>query len=455
MDKRAIRYSQFALFILEFVAVNLVFRYAFFSSNTGVFDPFGNDLSLLYFFNVSWMAAVVMVRPYHMQNMERMHKLISSMIKTLGIQVFLVMAFVIFIKNFYIPKVSMFTNYGLLLLVLVSLRVLFRVWLSNFSVASYAHKNVVILGSGPVAKDLKAFFDTQRLLGYQFKGFFTWKNNPDQYVLELEKFCKDNDIHEIYYAHSDLSKDLIRQIVKYADNHLIRFKFALNFQGFLSKSADLEFFNSTPVFTYRKEPLESALNRLFKRIFDFVFSLFVIVCIFPFVFPIVIAIMMITMPGPIFFAQERSGRDNKVFKCLKFRSMTVNKESDKNQATRGDARITRWGSIMRKTSIDELPQFFNVLMGHMSVVGPRPHMLRHTEEYGALINQFMVRHLVKPGITGYAQVSGFRGGTEEDHQMEGRVSHDVYYLENWSLWFDVKLVFLTVWNVVKGEENAY
>lgn len=455
MDKRAIRYSQFVLFLLEFVAVNLVFRYSFFSVNTGVFDPFGNDVSLLYFFNVAWMAAVVMIRPYHMRNLERSYKLVGSVVKTLGLQMFLVMAFVIFVKNFYIPKVSLFTNYGVLLGILIVLRFLFRMWLNNFNLGALQTKNVVILGSGPVAQELKEFFGAQRLLGYQFKGFFTWKNNPDQYVTELQKFCEANQVHEIYYAHSDLSKDLIRQIVHYADNHLIRFKFALNFQGFLSKSADLEFFNSTPVFTYRKEPLESALARLLKRIFDIVFSLLVILLVFPFVFPVVMIIMKVTMPGPIFFAQERSGRDNRIFKCLKFRSMTVNKASDSQQASRGDARITKWGAFMRKTSIDELPQFFNVLVGQMSVVGPRPHMLKHTEEYGAMINRFMVRHLVKPGITGYAQVSGFRGGTEDERLMEERVRHDVYYLENWSLWFDVKLIFLTVWNVVKGEENAY
>lgn len=155
MDNRAIRYSQFVLFLLEFVAANLVFRYAFFSINTGVFDPFGNDVSLLNFFNVAWIAAVVMVRPYHMRNLERSYKLLGSVVKTLGLQMFLVMAFVIFVKNFYIPKVSMFTNYGVLLGILILLRLLFRMWLNNFNMGALQTKNVVILGSGPVAQELK------------------------------------------------------------------------------------------------------------------------------------------------------------------------------------------------------------------------------------------------------------------------------------------------------------
>lgn len=455
MDKRIIRYSQFFLFAIEFVLINLIFRWTFFSDSGGIFDPFGNDLSLLYFFNVSWLVGVIAIRTYNMKNLEKMDRSFAGMLKTAGMQMFLVMAYVIVVKNFYIPKTALFVNFGYIILALSCMRIAFRVWMQFFKPSSFTSKNVVVLGSGPLAVELRDFFDTQKLLGYKFKGFFKWSSNSDRYVNDLQKFCTDNDIHEIYYAHSNLSKDLIHQIVQFADNNLIRFKFAMNFQGFLSRQAELEFLDSTPVFTYRKEPLESAWARFIKRSFDVVFSLLVICLVFPFVFPVVWLIMRITMPGPTFFGQPRSGRDNKTFTCLKFRSMTVNKDSGSKQATKDDARITKWGAFMRKTSIDELPQFFNVLVGHMSVVGPRPHMLKHTEDYGREINKFMVRHLVKPGITGYAQVSGFRGGTEDQKMMEERVRHDVYYLENWSLWFDIKLVFLTVYNIFKGEENAY
>ncbi len=449
------RYSQLFLFLVEFLVINLIFRYTFFSSQRGVFDPFGNDLSLLYFFNVAWLASVIVIRTYQISNLERMDRLVSGLLKTMALQTFLVMAYVIFVKNFYLPKISMFTNVGLVLVSLLVLRTLFRLWMQYFKPTSFASKNVVVLGSGPLAVELRDFFGTQKLLGYKFKGFFKWNNNALNYVEDLKNFCKSNEIHEIYYAHTDLSKDLIKEIVKFADNNLIRFKFAMNFQGFLSRGAELEFFNSTPVFTYRKEPLESAWNRFVKRSFDIIFSLMVILFLFPFVIPVVFVIMKITMPGPMFFGQARSGRNNETFTCLKFRSMTVNRESDAQQATKHDARITKWGAFMRKTSIDELPQFFNVLVGDMSVVGPRPHMLKHTEDYGKEINSFMVRHLVKPGITGYAQVSGYRGGTETPELMEARVKHDVYYLENWSIWFDLKMVVLTVVNVFKGEENAY
>lgn len=161
------------------------------------------------------------------------------------------------------------------------------------------------------------------------------------------------------------------------------------------------------------------------------------------------------MPGPVFFCQKRSGLNDKEFYCLKFRSMKVNKDADVVQATKDDPRKTKWGNILRKTNLDEMPQFINVLLGDMSIVGPRPHMLKHTEEYSKLINKYMVRHFVKPGITGWSQVSGFRGETKELHQMESRVRGDIWYIEHWSFLLDLLIICKTVVNVFRGEKNAY
>jgi len=205
----------------------------------------------------------------------------------------------------------------------------------------------------------------------------------------------------------------------------------------------------------RDEPLDNDVNRWAKRVFDMVFALLVIVLVFPWLLPIVWVGTMLSSPGPLFFKQLRTGLDGKNFYCYKFRSMKINKDADKLQATKNDPRKTKWGNFLRKSNIDELPQFWNVLTGSMSVVGPRPHMLAHTEEYSALISKYMVRHLVKPGITGYAQVTGFRGETKQLSEMEGRVERDIWYLENWTMFLDLKIVFLTIYNVVKGEEKAY
>lgn len=188
--------------------------------------------------------------------------------------------------------------------------------------------------------------------------------------------------------------------------------------------------------------------------FDIAFSIFVILIVMPWLFPIVFIIQKITSKGPVFFVQLRSGQDNKIFKCLKFRTMTLNDFSDKIGTQDNDPRITKFGKILRKTRIDELPQFFNVLFGQMSIVGPRPHMLTHTEEYSKLIDQFLVRQYVKPGITGWAQATGYIDESKKLQEMQDKVKNDIYYIENWSFMLDMKIIFLTIYNVFKGDKNA-
>ena len=217
----------------------------------------------------------------------------------------------------------------------------------------------------------------------------------------------------------------------------------------------MELFGNLPVICMREEPLMQFENRLLKRIFDICVSFLFVVTVYPFIYIIVGTIIKITSPGPIYFKQERTGSDGRIFKCIKFRSMKVNSDSDKMQATQNDPRKTRFGNFLRKSSIDELPQFINVLKGDMSIVGPRPHMLKHTDEYSQVINKFMVRHFVKPGITGWAQVTGFRGETKELSQMQGRVEKDIWYIEHWSLLLDLRICIKTVRNAMGGDKQAY
>lgn len=212
---------------------------------------------------------------------------------------------------------------------------------------------------------------------------------------------------------------------------------------------------SVPILRLHEEPLSSFENRLVKRTFDFFFSLLFLCTLFPVIFLIVSAVIKITSPGPIFFKQKRNGLNGKEFWCYKFRSMKVNKDADKIQATLNDPRKTKFGNFMRKTNIDELPQFINVLLGDMSIVGPRPHMLKHTAEYSQLINKYMVRHFIKPGITGWAQVTGFRGETRELSQMEGRVKADIWYMEHWTFMLDLYIIYKTVANALHKDKQAY
>jgi putative colanic acid biosynthesis UDP-glucose lipid carrier transferase len=192
-----------------------------------------------------------------------------------------------------------------------------------------------------------------------------------------------------------------------------------------------------------------------KRLFDVVFAVLVLVALLSWLVPIIAVLIKLESKGPVFFKQLRTGKDGKEFYCFKFRSMRVNADSDTRQASRGDARVTKVGAYLRKSSLDELPQFFNVLFGEMSIVGPRPHMLAHTEEYSQAIHNFMDRHLGMPGITGLAQVSGHRGETRELSAMAKRVNADIYYLQNQSLWLDVKIVLLTVRQALRKNEHVF
>jgi putative colanic acid biosynthesis UDP-glucose lipid carrier transferase len=197
------------------------------------------------------------------------------------------------------------------------------------------------------------------------------------------------------------------------------------------------------------------LKRFFKRTFDIVFSLFIIIFILSWLYPILAILIKLGSSGPVFFVQLRTGRDGAHFRCYKFRSMRLNTDADKLQATRNDERVTRFGAFLRKTSLDELPQFFNVLAGNMSIVGPRPHMVSHTEEYSQLTDKYKARHSHRPGITGWAQINGLRGEAADTNAILKRVDADVWYLKNWSFLLDLKIIFVTFWITIKGDKNAY
>lgn len=202
-------------------------------------------------------------------------------------------------------------------------------------------------------------------------------------------------------------------------------------------------------------PQDQLYNRYLKRIFDLLFSIFVLLCIFSWLFPIIALVIKLESKGPVIFRQLRSGKNNVSFWCYKFRSMCINHDSHHRQASRNDERITKLGNFLRKTSLDEFPQFINVLRGEMSVVGPRPHMIKHTEQYRYTIDNYMLRHSLKPGITGWAQINGYRGETRELEAMQKRIHHDIWYLQNWSVFLDIKIIVLTTVQALSGDKNAF
>lgn len=263
-----------------------------------------------------------------------------------------------------------------------------------------------------------------------------------------------NGLDEIFCSLSHKESDQIVKIMRFCDKNVVHFYYLPSLFGEYKLHLDSKNFMGKTVYTNHREPLSSISNRILKRAFDIAVSGVICLCFLPFI-PIIALIIKIQSPGPIFFRQARTGLNGDTFMCLKFRSMHVNKDSDKAQATKNDPRKFAFGNFMRKTNIDEFPQFINVLKGDMSIVGPRPHMLYHTEVYGSLIDKYMVRHFSKPGITGWAQVTGFRGETKELWQMEERIKRDIWYIENWSFWLDIRIIFLTAKSIICPDKNAY
>lgn len=301
-------------------------------------------------------------------------------------------------------------------------------------------------------------------LGFKILGIFTRKELPEDMQLKnlgdrrmvMSYLRQHQEVTDLYMVPDTDYTAETDEIFRYCEDHMIRFYALPVFMEFLTKRMELSHLGSTMLLSVRNEPLQDPVNCGVKRLFDILTSGLFLLTVFPIVYLIAGIIIKIQSPGPILFKQKRNGLDGKEFYCLKFRSMHVNKDSDRIQATKNDPRKFKFGNLMRKTNIDELPQFINVFKGDMSLVGPRPHMQLHTQEYSRLIRRYMVRHLVKPGITGWAQVQGFRGETKTLDQMENRVKADIWYVENWSFGLDLRIMWRTLLNMLRhNEENAY
>lgn len=376
---------------------------------------------------------------------------------------------ILFISSIYILKLSdsfpvLFTFYYYLsfLIILTIWRVLFRELLKYIRKVGRNYKKVIIVGAGKNGMALYGEMKKESAYGYRVFGFFDdnilLKQTLPNYLgmtHDVEEFVLENRIDEIYCTLPNSQDEKIVRIFNFAERNMIRFYIVPEFSRYVKKKMNLDTIESIPIMGVRSEPLQSLPKQIVKRSFDVIFSSVFLITLFPIIYLIVALLIKSSSPGPVIFRQKRTGIYGKDFYCYKFRSMKENKTADLEQATKGDPRITKVGLFLRKSNLDELPQFINVLKGDMSVVGPRPHMLKHTEIYSSVIDKYMVRHLVKPGITGWAQVNGYRGETKTMEQMEGRVRLDVWYIENWTILLDLKIIFVTVLNMFRGDKNAY
>ncbi len=407
-------------------------------------------------FSFSWIISAFITKFYEVYRFTKLIKIISYIFYQLLLFSILVFAFFGVVQN-PSPGLSQTLVFLLYTFIIISL---FKFTLF-YALQSYRlgfggnFRKTIIIGNDESVAELKEFFINQKELGYENRMTFKFNKPSDLNLQECFDFIISRNIDEVYCSASELDESQISSLITFCENNFKILKFISKRGGLLSKKLKTDTYGLSTVQSLREMPLSNDLNTILKRTFDVIFSLVVIVFLLSWITPIIALIIKIESRGPVFFKQTRNGIKFREFICYKFRSMIENNDADIQQATKNDKRVTKIGKILRKTSLDELPQFFNVLIGNMSVVGPRPHMIKENERYSKSVDKFMVRHFVKPGITGLAQVKGFRGEVETDEDIINRVKYDIYYLENWSLILDLNIVFLTTINFLTGQKKAY
>lgn len=456
-------YLKWPLMTSDFLLLNVSFQFAYFLS--GYLDhatPFHLYFHELIILNICWIITAWFTKIYTKEILKDIVLIYRQtwrmILLLLGFYAAVTAAMSVFEKVFFVSCFS-------ICVLLFGLSRFFLTYVSQYLVRKAdKHRRIAILGYNEIGLRLADYFQEQKSV-FSFQGFFDDEhtnytvNAEGRIVSPIEnciEFAVLNNISEIYSTILPHEHERVGRLIELAESNFVRVRFVSDPAVFpYGYDHYVEYLHDFPVISLRAEPLLKTFNQFKKRAFDILFSCFVIVFILSWLVPLMAAFIKIESRGPAFFKQLRSGKNNKPFWCLKFRSMTVNGHSDSLQATKNDSRITKIGSFLRKTSLDEFPQFINVLKGDMSIVGPRPHMIKHTEEYSQVISRYMVRHFVKPGITGWAQVNGFRGETQKSHLMQKRVEHDIWYMENWSLMLDVRIIVMTIINIFKGDESAY
>ena len=408
--------------------------------------------------NISWIVSILILKPYKLYRVQTIITIINNTLRNLALYVIIIEAADGLVTTIYHSGTFVYYFYGMSSLCVLLWRVGATLFLRIYRSKGHNFRRVIVAGMNSATREMVDFFKNHPEHGYRlYKTFDTSEYQGDftKYFSELKTYCLENKIDEIYCSLTEFSPVQAEELVEFTDREVIRLKFIPVSAGFNLDNFKIDFYGYLPVYIFRPIPLDNQFNKIGKRLFDIAFSFLIFVFVFSWLFPIIALFIKMNSKGPVFFRQKRSGLDNDNFGCYKFRSMYYDQSKDVVQATKGDSRITLVGAFLRKTSLDELPQFLNVLLGHMSVVGPRPHPLWLNDKYRDNIEKYMVRHFIKPGITGLAQVKGFRGETSDPALMERRIKMDIFYLENWSFLLDVKIIFLTLFTVLKGDKNAF
>ena len=450
MNQRLATLLRISFVILDLLVLNLVFiicQYVF----RDVISLNKVQYTYLWFFsNAAWVAASWATRIYQDTYIYSFEKFSRRTVTAFAYLLVFEMLYLFFNKDAQISRlflISILSSFAISLLINRFLHLAMQYF---FQSKDHIVRKVMIIGYNERGKKLASYLE-QEPIKTEIVGFCEEDENVNELSIypiignigEAIVASKQYEVTEIFSTIAPEQQSGIYKLISDADQACIRFRIVPDFNHFIRKPVHLDYLKDIPVLSLRKEPLDDVGNRIKKRLYDLAISTLVIIFILSWLVPIVALLIWLDSRGPIFF------------NCIKFRSMKVNKESNEKQATKNDSRVTKLGAFLRKSNLDEMPQFFNVFMGDMSIVGPRPHMLKHTDDYSKLLNKYMVRHFLKPGITGWAQIHGFRGEIKHMQDISNRVEYDLWYLENWSLWLDTRIILMTAFNMVKGEKNAY
>jgi len=451
------------LFFIDLIALNIVFFLTLWLlQKKGVNYTITPYLPYWLVVNIDWILVSSILGLYSEKLVTKFEQFIKRTSQILLIWVIFILVYLVLVREIQFSRVFIFLvifNFGL---ILVLNRFLYFKLKSFVNDKTQLTNKVIILGYNDVAKKIAHYFEEEGV-NTQLVGFAEDEINIHELtnypilsnINKVVEIAKKMGVKEIFSTIMPEQHPKIYQLMNDAEGECVRFKVVPDFSLFLFKPVLIDYINDMPVLALRGDPLEDMGNRIKKRFLDILLSGVVTILILSWLVPIMAILIKIESRGPVFFKQLRSGKNDIPFYCLKFRSMQMNEDADTRSASKNDKRVTRIGAFIRKTSLDEFPQFINVLLGEMSIVGPRPHMVNQSNKFSKIVDHYMTRQFLKPGITGWAQINSYRGEIQDQQQIVGRVAKDLWYYENWNLWLDIKIIFLTVYQVFLGDKHAY
>ena len=463
-----VRFSKYVrpfLIIFDLGVINLLSLYFFNFNEENLYffnSDFLNNKHFLFLIYCSglWLFSAFTMRYYSVFRYTSEFKILSLSIKQAIAFYLIVFSFVGIFRSISIRALDVL-EYILYCFVCIAL----MKFLSYYILKKYRRllhgnkRNIIVIGSNEVTNNLLDLMTSQIELGYNLLKVFktSEEKNIGTTVNEVTKFLNLNRTDELYCSIDEFTEEEINSLIKEANKNQVKVKFITETEKLFTKRLKTEYYGYIPVLSTQESVLNLDINVFLKRAFDVIFSVIIIVFILSWLTLILLIFIKLESKGPLFYRHKRNGLNYKEFTCYKFRTLKHKSEGKEDYVTKEDPRVTKTGKILRKFSIDELPQFINVFLGDMSVVGPRPHMLAYTAKYSKIIDKYnyIYRHSVKPGLTGLAQIKGYRGEIKSDEDIINRIKYDIFYIENWTLLLDIKIIFQTIINVLKGEEKAY